>query len=94
MVCKAVDILLGIGPAESHDAADAGGYGSFTDDLEEADLPGGTDMGSPAEFHRFTVADYPHLVAVFFGKQCHRAHLAGFFDRHVAVFVQRDVFPD
>jgi hypothetical protein len=83
----ALDQLQRPGAGRRLDAADAGGDAGLLDDLEQADVAGGPDVGAAAQLHA-EVADlhHPHLFAVLLAEQGGGAGGTGLLGRHLPGF--------
>ena len=79
-------------PCDSFDSSDAGSDTAFAHNFHHTDIAGVSHMSTAAQFHRMSVFDYSHTVAVFFAEKCHGTHGFCFRDRHIAVFFSRNGF--
>ena len=71
--------------------AHTGSHGAFGDNLHHTDVSGCSHVRTTTEFYGRTELDNAYMVAVLLAEQSDGAQFFGFFDRNVAVFLQRYV---
>src|SRR3712207_9359634 len=67
---------------------------TFGNDFQHPDASGGGNVRTSAEFDGRAETDDAHLIAVLLSEECDGSHLFGFFDRQVAILLQRYVGTD
>ena len=79
---------------DGFDAADTCGYAAFTDDAEETEFTGCADVCTTTELYAITELYNTYAVTIFFSEEGNRSHVFSFFDGHIAVILEGDVFAD